>query len=197
MFIYYTESFPSVPAVYLYCWPVRATMTLCNHMNYDSDVKMLPFIDLCLRQSQSPWSELAWRGCVSLPQLCQANMAFWQNLLPLVLRSPRTSREHGPSLFPIFWATNRTKQNMFIVLPKGPLPNVTPTTTAATTAVCPSGRPAVTVPEFTGAFPAVWTAISIHCPAPPHQQPLGAPHFGMGPEAFCLAFFLKSLLAAS
>lgn len=76
-----------------------------------------------------------------------------------------------------------------IVLPKDPSFHVTPTTTAATTAACPSGRPMVTVPEFTGAFPAVRAAISIQCPPPPHQQPLGALHFGICPEAFCFSLF--------
>lgn len=47
-------------------------------------------------------------GCMALPLSCQANVAFWQKLLPQVQFSLRTPREHGSSLFPIFRATNRT-----------------------------------------------------------------------------------------
>lgn len=128
-------------------------------------------------------------GYMSLPQSCQADMAFWQNLFPQVLCSPRTSRENGSSLFPIFWATNRTKQICCGVLPKGPSLNVIPTTTVATTAVRPSGRPAVTVPELTGAFPAVWTAISIPLSSTPTPATPGSPTFWHRPRSNLFSFF--------
>ncbi|CAJ1080511.1 Hypothetical predicted protein [Xyrichtys novacula] len=50
-----------------------------------------------------------------------------------------------------------------------------------TPAVCPSGRPAVTVPEFTGAFPAApkgyFHSTVLHL-RPHSSSPLGAPHSG-------------------
>lgn len=45
----------------------------------------------------------------------------------------------------------------------------------ATTAVCPADRPTVTVPEFTGAFPAVWTAIFIAMFSTPTLASPGSP----------------------
>lgn len=43
-----TECHFVFPVVYLYCWPVRATVALCRpkYVSYDSDVKILRFLDL-------------------------------------------------------------------------------------------------------------------------------------------------------
>lgn len=51
------------------------------------------------------WAD--WR--VSSRFLYPGDVEFWQNILPLALGSPRSSREQGPCLFPIWRATNRTK----------------------------------------------------------------------------------------
>lgn len=136
----------------------------------DSEVKVFHFIDL--GNKVSPFEQNSHGiGCMLWPPSCQADLAFWQNLLPQVLRSPRTSREHGTSLFPIFRAANRSQKKISCwVLPKSPSLDVTSATTTATTAVCPSDWPAVTVPEFTGAFPAVWAVIFIPLFLHPHTN---------------------------
>lgn len=58
----------------------------------------------------------------------------------------------------------------------------------ATTAVRPAAGPTVTVPEFTGAFPAVPDSY-FHCNVlhPHTSNPWELLYFGAGPEAFCLA----------
>lgn len=84
------------------------------------------------------------------------------------------------------------KQNRkkYCVLPKGPSFNVTTATTAATTAVRSSGRPAVTVPEFTGAFPAVWTAIFISLFSTPTPETPGSPSFWYRSRNILFSIFL-------
>lgn len=60
-------------------------------------------------------------GCRSLLWSCQADMALWQRLPPSGPLLPQDPREHRPSLFPICWATNRTKQNMSCSAAKRPI----------------------------------------------------------------------------
>lgn len=113
-------------------------------------------------------------GFMSLLLSCQTDMAFWQNLLPQVLHSLRTSREHGISLFPIFWATNRntTKKKLWRAAKK-PIVNVTLLQQLPLLQLCVHQAG----PEFRGAFPAVWTAIFIAMFSTPTLPTHGSPLF--------------------
>lgn len=71
----------------------------------------------------------------------------------------------------------KQKKKSCKVRPKSPSLNVAllQQQPPATTAVRPAGRPTVTVPEFTGAFPAVWTAIFIAMFSTPTLATPGSP----------------------
>lgn len=93
---------------------------------------------------------------------CANKMALWQNLLPQVLCSLRSPREHGTSLFPIFNAPNRTSKKMLYIVAKKSIIQRYYWKDCSLLHLCihQTGS-AVTVPEFTGAFPLVWAAILI------------------------------------
>lgn len=98
-----------------------------------------------------------------------------------------------PACFPSSGPQTETKlkkKKSRNVRPKSPSLNVVllQQQPPATTAVRPAGRPTVTVPEFTGAFPAVPDSY-FHCYVlhPHTSNPWEPLYFGTGPETFCLA----------
>lgn len=163
-----------------------------NYVRHDCGVKMLNFFKLFFFQRKVSEQNLSDIGFMSLLLSCQTDMAFWQNLLPQVLHSLRTSREHGISLFPIFWATNRnTTKKSCEERPKSP---------SLTLHYCNNCRYYSCVSirraqNLGGLSPRSGQLFSLQCSPPPHYQPMGAPYFGTGPRLLCLAvvvlFFLN------
>lgn len=108
---------------------------------------------------------------MSLLLSCQTDMAFWQNFLPQVLHSLRTSREHGISLFPIFRATNRNiSKKSCKERPKSPSLTLHYCNNCHHYS-CVSIRRAQ---YLRGLSPQSGQLFSLQRSPPPHYQPLGA-----------------------
>lgn len=162
MFIYSEtfEEFASVECrfvftvVYLDCWSLCAILTFCNYVSYDSDVKLLPSINMFETKSgPSSRARMAlgarcWRSHAK-PTWHFGRISSHRSSAP-----PGPPENTDPACFPSSGLQTEPNKICCRVLPRGPSLNVIPTTTNTTTAVRLSSKPAVTVPEFTGAFPA-------------------------------------------
>lgn len=131
-------------------------------------------------------------GCMSSPQSCQADVAFWQNLLPQVLRSPRT--------FPRTWTQlvshllghkqNQTKYVADCCQKAHHLTSLLQQLPLLQLCIHQAGLRSLSQ-NLQGLSPQSGWLFPFYRSLPPLQRPLGAPHFGINPEAFCLVFFFS------